>query len=319
VTDSPEAGRGLLTDQELAESGPPEAVRIPLELIDPNPNNPRAQLVELEALAENIRTFVLLQPVTVRRHGERYELLGGHRRFAAFGLLKEREPVDVRWRTIPAVVRTFDDEASYLALISGQVHNRGWKPREEAAALERLVVAGRNLKQIGEALNRTESWASKRLWVYSDPVLSGYVQSGKLLTGVAEELLVIRDLDVKRDLAERAAAEQWSQPQARGQVRSLALNRELGSLARRARELVDLLSIVDGRSISVETFADLWTLHGRVEILAAQARGEAPKLPTIEEAEAAAGVTERQKARAEQQRRETLTARQRSRRAGRRR
>jgi ParB family chromosome partitioning protein len=277
----------LLTDQELAESGPAEAVRIPIDLIDPNPRNPRAQMVELDALAENLKTFGLLQPVTVRRQGERYELVGGHRRLAAFAMLKAREPLELQWRTIPAVVRAFDDDDSYLALISSQVHSKSWKPREEAAALERLVVAGRNLRQIGESLNRTESWASKRLRVYADAVLSGYVQTGRLATGVAEELLTVVDVETRKELADRAVAEKWSQDQARGQVRALRLDKQLADLRRRARELVDLLSAVDPRRIPIDTTRDLWTLHGRIEVLA---RG-APTVPTIAEAEAAAGVT----------------------------
>jgi len=58
------------------------------------------------------------QRVTWRRTGERYELLGGHRRRAAFLVLREREPHDPQWRTIPAVIRTVSDEQADLMLIS---------------------------------------------------------------------------------------------------------------------------------------------------------------------------------------------------------
>lgn len=282
----------LLSDQDLAEAGPPEAVRLPIDLVDPSPNNPRGALPEVDALADNIREFGLLQPVTVRRTGERYELIGGHRRWAATLALREREPENVAWRSIPAVIRASDnDDRDYLRLISAQVHNRAWRPREEAAALERLVVGGRTLKQVGEVLNRTESWASKRLRVYADSVLSAYVQTGKIPPGVAEELLTVVDVAVRKDLANRAATEHWSQDQARGQVRALRLDRQLREVAKRARELLEILSQVDATRLPASATKDLWTLRGRIDQIG---RG-GPVLPSIEAAQRAAGVREQVK------------------------
>lgn len=287
-----ESNARLLTDQELAELGPPEAVRLPLDLVDPNPHNPRRDLAEVEALADNIRTFGLLQPVTVRRSGERYELLGGHRRRAAFAVLREREPHDPQWRSIPAVVRTADDDdRAYLMLLSGQLHNRSWHPREEAGALERLVTTGRTIKQIGEALHRTESWASKRLRIYSDSVISAFVQLGQLAPGVAEELLIIRDPATRKEFAERAVEEAWSQDRARGEARSLRLDKQLAEVAKRARELLTILSQVDSRRLPASATKDLWTLRGRIDQIG---RG-GPVIPSIEAAQRAAGVREQQR------------------------
>jgi ParB/RepB/Spo0J family partition protein len=280
----------LLKPHELAEAGPPEAVRLPLELVDPNPQNPRTRLVEVEPLADNIRTFGLLQPVTVRRQGERYELLGGHRRRAAFEFLRDREPHDVQWRTIPAVVRSSDDDdRDYLRLISAQVHNRQWRPREEAAALERLVTNGRTVEQIGDVLNRGKSWASKRLRIYADAVLSGYVQTGKLSPGVAEEFLLVLEPDLRRQFAERAIKEDWTQDRARGEVRLLRLDKQLRDIARRAKEMVGVLSAIDATRLPDGAARDLWSLHNRIEVLA---RGGEPVFPTLEAARKSAGIRE---------------------------
>jgi ParB/RepB/Spo0J family partition protein len=284
--------RQLLTDQELVESGPPEAVRIPLDLVDPSPNNPRTNLPEVDALADNIKAFGLLQPVTVRRASERYELIGGHRRWAAFLELREKEPHDPQWRSIPAVIRsTDDDDRAFLMLLSSQLHNYSWRPREEAAALERLVLGGRNLKQIGEVLHRTESWASKRLRVYADAVLSGYVQTGKLSTGVAEELLTIVDLATRKEFADRAVQEGWSQDQARGQARSLRLDKQLREVAKRARDLLDILSQVDPSRLPASATKDLWELQQRIVAIGRGGR----VMPSIEQAQRAAGVRNQEK------------------------
>lgn len=277
----------LLDERELAESGPPEAVRLPLDLVDANARNPRGSLPEVDALADNIKAFGLLQPITVRRAGDRYEILGGHRRRAAFQLLREREPHEVQWRTIPAVVRNATDEQANLMLISGQVQISAWKPREEAAALEQLVLGGMNLRQVGEALNRTEGWASKRLRVYADSVLSGYVQSGKLGASIAEVFIAVKDPAERRDLADRAVAETWTQPRAKAELRKISLDSTLRDVAKRAAELAEILGSIDAARLPIGATRDLWVLHGRIEVLA---RGGAPKMPTIEQAERAAGV-----------------------------
>lgn len=289
-----ERNERLLEPHELAEQGPPEAVRLPLDLIDANPRNPRTTLPEVDLLAENIRGFSspkhsgLMQPVIVRRMGERYELLGGHRRLAAFKLLRDvRDPLNPEWRTIPAVVWTSDDDESLVALISAQVHHQDWKPREEAAALELLWVSGRNQRQIGEALSRTETWANKRLRIYSDSILSGYVQSGKMTRAVAEEFLVVRDAETKRDLAERAAAEQWGHAHARSQVRALRLDKQLREVARRAHELLELLSVIQVDQLPHDALLELNSLRRRIQTLATGAKAV---IPTIEQAQQAAGI-----------------------------
>lgn len=281
-----------LTDQELVELGPPEAVRIPLDLVDPNPNNPRHQLPEVDVLAQNIRQFGLLQPITVRRAGERYELIGGHRRLAAFRRLRDLEPHQVAWRSVPAVVRTADDDEAYLMLISSQVHNRSWRPREEAAALERLAQAGLTLRQIGERLQRTEGWASKRLRVYADSVLSGYVQSGRLKPAVADELVRVLDPETRKRLAEEAATANLTQDQVQGRVRALRLDRQLSQIGKLARQLAELLSSVDAGSIPMSATRDLMVVHGQIEVKSGMQKQQ---FPSIEQAQRAAGVRSQEK------------------------
>jgi ParB/RepB/Spo0J family partition protein len=309
------SGRGLLDPHELALSAPPEAIPLPVELLDANPRNPRGKLPEVDALAASIKQFGLLQPIFARRVGERYEILGGHRRYAAFRLLAEQEPLEPRWRTIPVRVLAFDDERAYLALIVGQVHTAQWKPREEAAALEELYLRLGTLEKVGQAISRSYPLVSKRLRVYSDSVLSGFVQSGQLSRGVAEEFLILRDLDTRRDFAERAVRESWSQDQARGRVRALRQDLERADVGRLARELHDRLDRLGEGTVSVDAFTELWSLSERIGALWQAAQGKpARRMPSIADAEKAAGVTEKAKARAA----DAATRRQRAARAKRR-
>lgn len=292
--DGPEAvteRRRLLEPHELAEQGPAEAVRLPLDLIDPNPLNPRRALAEIPELAASIREFGLLQPVAVRRQGDRYELIAGHRRYAAFTALRDQEPTEVVWRTIPAVVRTeSDDERAHLMLISAQVHNNNWTPKEEAGILEDLARS-MSFPQIGALIHKQPNWVSHRLLVYGDSVLSAYVQSGRLPATVAEELRHIKDTDQRRAFAERAVAEEWKPERARIEVRRLRPDKQVAELGRRVQELLDLLATVQPSEIDVQTFRQLWTIHGCVEALAEQARaGTGPVFPSIAAAERKAGV-----------------------------
>jgi ParB family chromosome partitioning protein len=300
--------RPLLDENELIESGPQITVPLPLDKVDPNPANPRQRYDEIDALAENIRTFGLMQPIIARRNGDRYELLGGHRRRAAYLLLRDAEPWNDTWKAIPAVVVNANDERAYDMLLSAQLHTKNWKPREEAAALERYAAGGLTLKEIGKRLQRTESWASKRLRVYADSVLSGYVQTmhkgegGEhplLPASVGEELLTVSDPKERKRLAEKAIDEAWSPATARAEVRKLNRDLNVRDIARRAKELLDILGAVDANKIPIETARELWTLHGRIEILGRGAaepttRTRKPHFPKLEEAIEASPAARRQ-------------------------
>jgi hypothetical protein len=154
-------------------------------------------------------------------------------------------------------------------------------------------------------VNRSYAWASKRLRVYSDSILSGYVQAGQLSTGVAEELLILRDLETRRDFAERAVRENWSQDQARGRVRALRQDLERADVGRLARELHERLDRL-GSEIEIDAFVEVWSLGERIGALWQEAQGKPVRrrLPSIEAAEKAAGVTPRMKEKADSDRRQ---------------
>ena len=98
-------------NKEIAGSKPVQdygdVLRIPSGLIDPNPYQPRMAFDNdsLEELAESIRTFGLIQPISVRKRPDgRYQIISGERRFRACKLAG----MDV----IPAYIRATDDQGS---------------------------------------------------------------------------------------------------------------------------------------------------------------------------------------------------------------
>ena len=105
-------GRGLsaLIPEAAPLAPPPDRdagarpVELDLDLLTPNPRQPRTQIDEtrLEELAQSIRTNGIIQPIVVRRAGDRYEIVAGERRWRAAqraGLLK-----------VPVSVRHVDDD-----------------------------------------------------------------------------------------------------------------------------------------------------------------------------------------------------------------
>ncbi|MBV9582147.1 MAG: ParB/RepB/Spo0J family partition protein [Chloroflexi bacterium] len=174
-------------------------------------NNPRRALV-IEELVQSIAAHGLLQPIVVRRRrGARYELIAGHRRFAAV--------TELGWTTVPAVIRS---DAQLEAPVLGLVENlqrRDLHPTEEAAALEALVrVRGWTTRQVACAVKRSQAYVSKRLRVFDDPLLAPAVLSDQLSISAAEELLGL-DERTRNKLLSLAIEEQWDRQQVRAAAR----------------------------------------------------------------------------------------------------
>lgn len=118
------------------ENGQRKAVNIPADLIEPSNYNARKTFDAdaLGELAQSISVHGLIQPITVRRKGEKgehYEIICGERRFRACRMLKLAE--------IPAIVREATDEQAYDLSISENLQREDVPPMEAAEAYKRLI------------------------------------------------------------------------------------------------------------------------------------------------------------------------------------
>lgn len=118
------------------ENGVKKAVNIPSDLIEPSNYNARKTFDAdaLKELAQSISVHGLIQPITVRRKGdkgEHYEIICGERRFRACRMLKLAE--------IPAIVREATDEQAYDLSISENLQREDVPPMEAAEAYKRLI------------------------------------------------------------------------------------------------------------------------------------------------------------------------------------
>jgi ParB family chromosome partitioning protein len=231
-------GRGLaalLASPDFGGGDPDVDLRhVPLELIRPNPHQPRREFDEgaLVALAESLRERGVLQPVLVRPvHGGTYELIAGERRWRA-ARLAELE-------TIPALVRPHGDaESLELALIENMARE-DLNPIEEARACALLVEElGLTREDIGRRVGRSRVAVSNllRLLDLPDEVLD-LLAAGHLTEGHGRALLTASDHDERRRLARTAVQEGWSVRQTEARARDAG--RRAGATARAGRKATE--------------------------------------------------------------------------------
>lgn len=118
--------------EALASSaGTPVGRLVPIELIDPNPGQPRQVMGDLAELKASIAEKGIIEPLVVRQRGARYQIIAGERRYQASSQLGLRE--------LPVVIRDSDDtEVIELALIEN-IQRKDLGPFEEADAMIALA------------------------------------------------------------------------------------------------------------------------------------------------------------------------------------
>jgi ParB family transcriptional regulator, chromosome partitioning protein len=213
-------GRGLAA---ILSSGPAEAdveLRVvPVDLISPNPDQPRRTFEEepLVALAESLKERGILQPILLRPlPGGTYQLIAGERRWRAAQL--------AGLESMPAIVRAHDDSDSLeLALIENMARE-DLNPLEAARAVSALVEdLGMTREEVGRRVGRSRVTISNllRLLELPDEALE-LIGDGALAEGHGRALLMAPDHDSRRRLARDAAAYGWSVRQTEIRARAAA-------------------------------------------------------------------------------------------------
>jgi ParB family chromosome partitioning protein len=204
-------GRGLAAILSISEAGArddaPELREVAVELIRPNPSQPRKRFDEaaLSALAESLAERGVLQPVLVRpRPGGSYELVAGERRWRAARL--------AGLDTMPALVQQRDDDASLEVALIENMAREDLNPVEAARAVAALVEElGLTREEVGRRVGRSRVAISNllRLLDLPDEALER-VERGDLSEGHGRALLLADDHAERRRLARAAVDGAWS-------------------------------------------------------------------------------------------------------------
>jgi ParB family transcriptional regulator, chromosome partitioning protein len=244
----------ILPEAQAEQAG--ELRELPIELIKPNPNQPRTRIDpdSLAGLASSIETNGVVQPLLVRPLADgSYELIAGERRWRAAqaaGLTK-----------VPAVVRDRElAERLQVALIENMVRE-DLNPVDEARACAALVDdLGLSKEELARRVGRSRPAVSNliRLLDLPDEAIE-LLESGELSEGHGKALLAADGNDVRRRLARDAARAGWSvretesraklasQPKRGGGTRSPLGPEESAAL----REAADQLESVLGHEVKV--------------------------------------------------------------------
>jgi len=261
-------GRGLAAILPEANAGEERLHQLPLELIAPNPDQPRRSFgeAELAELADSIRAHGVLQPVLVRAlPGGRYELLAGERRLrAAQAAGLER---------IPAVVRSAaEGERLELAMIENMAR-QDLNPVEAARACAALVEEfGLTKEEVGRRVGRSRVAISNlvRLLELPDEALA-MLEKGELSEGHGRAVLQASDHNarrrVARDARDRGLSVRQTEALARGTddgrpVRRRKPRLQSADAIAAAREAEDAL----GAALGAEVHVRLGRRGGKVEI-----------------------------------------------------
>ncbi len=208
------------------ESGMPGYQEVPLNLIDPNPHQPRKQFdpAQLADLADSIRAEGLLQPIVVRAAGDRFQLIAGERRWRAFQQLK--------LKAIPARVMASSDASSATLALIENLQRADLNPIEEAHGYASLIrdfdlTQDAAAQRVGKG--RATVANSLRLLALGGE-LQGYIGQGRLSVGHAKVLLGVEGDAERLVLARRAIEEGLS---VRGLEELLKGGRQAGGHSKR--------------------------------------------------------------------------------------
>jgi ParB/RepB/Spo0J family partition protein len=181
----------------------PSAVRnVPVDRIDPNPNQPRLALDQggMDDLTASVREHGVLQPVLVRAlPANRYQLVAGERRWraaAAAGLT-----------TIPALIEDIDDDTALEISIIENLQREDLTPLDEAMIYDKMIRQhGYSIRRLAQKLGKDKGYLENRLRLADAPQeIRDLVSVRKDTLSHAYELLKVQDPRKRRRLAEQVA------------------------------------------------------------------------------------------------------------------
>ncbi len=190
----------------LVNDSPTQPTAVPADAIDPNPIQPRRlfHAERMEELAQSIRTNGIIQPLVVRRSGDRYQLVAGERRWRAAKLAGVSQ--------VPVVIRDIPDERLLEITLVENIQREDLNPIETAIAFERMIKELElNAEEIGQRTGKDRSTILNSVRLLQLPAdLQQLVAERRLSAGHARCLLSLPSADLQREVAERAVAQGWS-------------------------------------------------------------------------------------------------------------
>ena len=195
-----------------------DIVRIPVDMVEPNPYQPRMSFDNeaLNELADSIRTLGLIQPITVRRKwDDRFQIISGERRFRACRLCN----MDM----IPAYVMEADDQGMLEMAIVENIQRENLDPIEVAMSYQRLIDECRlTQEQMAERVGKKRASVTNTLRLLRLPAKVQHdLKVGLISVGHAKVILGVDDPSLQEKLCDLVVRDGLSVRQLEEKLRKL--------------------------------------------------------------------------------------------------
>jgi len=199
---APQAARAAAATAAAPALSPTEALlQVDIDLIDPSPFQPRTRFREeaLDELARSIRASGIVQPLVVRRIGQRYQLIAGERRWRA----AQRAALS----RVPAVVRDVRDDVALEMTLVENLQREDLNPIEQARAFQRLVDEFHlTQEEVAERTGKDRATIANSVRLLRlEESIQELLEEGRLSAGHGRALLAVEDAKERLDLARRIA------------------------------------------------------------------------------------------------------------------
>lgn len=185
----------------LAVSASEPLHQVDIDLIDPSPYQTRTHFREesLEGLARSIHASGIIQPVVVRRRGNRFQLIAGERRWRA----AQRAGL----QRVPAVIREVSEEAALEMTLVENLQREDLNPIEQASAFDRLMSEFHlTQEEVAERTGKDRTTIANALRLLKlEPNIQKLLAEGHISAGHGRALLAIADANLRYALSQRAA------------------------------------------------------------------------------------------------------------------
>jgi len=192
-----------------------EIVEIPTNLIDEPSQSIRSQILleDLQELAASIQRLGILQPLTVKRKGNRYEVVAGHRRLLAARMIGLEK--------VPCIVKDLKPLDELATMMHENIHREELNPVDAADVIARLKrVQHMSWEAVAEFMGKSVSWCRQveRL-VEADPEIRQAIRDGLIGYAVGLEIMAHPDREKRMQILQMAIEGGWTQQRVRVVIR----------------------------------------------------------------------------------------------------
>ena len=230
----------LLSADESTVVRPASVRNIPVDRVDPNPNQPRLAMdkASLDELTASVKEHGVLQPVLVRPlSGARYQLIAGERRW--------RAATAAGLESVPALIEDIDDETALEIAVIENLQREDLSPLDEAMIYDKMIREhGYSIRKLAQKLGKDKGYLENRLRLADAPAeIRELISTRKDTISHAYELLKVGDPKKRRHLAEMVA---------RGELSLVKLRERIDSAPRAKRVGLDKTLNGSAASLTVE-------------------------------------------------------------------